>query len=105
MGAVGTAFELGMVLHAYIKLFARHLHSLHQPAVRRGARQHEACFAQRGAVLIVELIAVAVPLADLLCTVSLRHSRARHDNTGVTPQAHGAAFFVQSLLVGHKVDD
>ena len=51
-----------MELHAHIKGMLRQLYRLHQPPVRRQAADAHARRLERGAVVVVELEAVAVPL-------------------------------------------
>ena len=61
---VGTALELRVELHADEEALAPNLDGLHQPPVGGEAGEHEAGVGQRVAVGVVELVAVAVALAD-----------------------------------------
>ena len=65
MGLVGPGFELRMVLDAHIEGPVGELHRLHQPPVGRKAGEGETMCRQHLPVIVVELIAVPVPLGDL----------------------------------------
>ena len=70
MGMVGTGLQLRMELHAHIPGMLRHFHDLHQAAIGRQTAQAQARAGQRLAVLVIELVTVAVALADLIRTVN-----------------------------------
>ena len=74
--AVGTALELGVRLRADEERVVGQLDELHQPVVGRQARAHQPGLFELGAVLVVHLVAVAVPLVDDLFAVGLLHDRA-----------------------------
>ena len=65
MRPVRSGRELRMELGAYHERMVTHLADLNQLAIRGQPRGHKASLAQRIAVLVVELKAVAVPLEDL----------------------------------------
>ncbi len=65
MGAVGTALELGMELDADVELTVGQLHSLHQTAIGTGTGNDQTLLLHFLAEVTVELIAMALALADL----------------------------------------
>src|SRR5215469_716058 len=57
------------------------------------------------AVLVVELEAMPVALADLILSVEAMGERAWSDMAGIGTQAHRAAHRLQIALVLHEIDD
>ena len=102
---VGTALELRVELGAHEPGVVRQLHDLHQPLVGREARQHQAGLLHLGAVIVIELKAVAVTLGDLHRAVEAAAAAALLQHAGVLAKAHGAALFRHVHLVGHQSDD
>ena len=92
MRAVGTALELGVILHAHIEGSVAQFHGLHQLTIRGKAAHGQARRAQGIPVVIIELIAMAVALPDLRTPITPRHRRSSGDHTGVAAQTEGAAF-------------
>ena len=103
--AVGTALELRMVLHADVERQRCQLHRFHKAAVRRQAAECQPRFRQRLAVVVVELVAVAVALGDLRCAIAARHSGTRRDRAGIAAETERAAFVNLVALPRHEVDD
>ena len=102
---VGTALELRVELGAHEPGMVRQLHDLHQPLIRGKARQHQAGLLHLGAVVVVELEAVAVALGDLRRAVEAAAAGALFQHAGVLAKAHGAALFRHVHLVGHEGDN
>ena len=67
----GPALELGVKLAPDVKWMVRKLHHLHQPTVGREPHEPHPSALELLPVIVVELIAVAVPLRDLLGSVDL----------------------------------
>ena len=105
MRLVRAALELGVVLNADIKVVFGDLDGLHDVAVRRQAGEHEPLFLHERAVVVVELVPVAVALGDVQRAVALRHFRAGHDVARICAEAQRAALVDLIALVGHEVDD
>ena len=82
----------------------RQLDELHEPPVGAGAGQLHAMGLKIGAVVVVELIAVAVALEDLLGAVERPGAASLGEHAGILPQAHGAALGRDAPLIGHQVD-
>ena len=104
MRAVGPALELRVVLHADEEGVAAHLHRLGQAAVRRAAGHRQPRRLQLAAEGVVELIAVAVPLAYLPRAVAALQRRARGYHAGPRAQAQRAALVHLVALAGHEID-
>ena len=102
---VGAALELGMELHADEEALAGDFHGLHQPPVGGEAGEGEAGGLQRVAVGVVELIAVAVALADLQRIVAMGDGRAPFQPAGITAQPQRAALVDLVVLIGHEMND
>ena len=92
----------------------RQLDDLRQALVRRQAREHHAGFFQLGAVGRIDLVPVAVALADHLFTVNLRNAGPGREFAVVGAQTHGAAQIVViaaaldvavALPLGHQADN
>ena len=94
-----------MILHADEERLVRQLHRLHEPSVRGKAAERQARRLKLFAVIIVEFIAVAVALGDLLRAVAARHGAARRDLAGIAAQAQRAALVDLLALAGHEIDD
>ena len=105
MGAVRAALELGVGLGADPVRVVGELDELDEPAVRRGPRAHEAVLGEAGPVVRVELVAVAVPLADHRLAVRRGNLGARFEHGVVGAEAHRAALVGDVELVVHQVDD
>ena len=99
VGSVGTGTELRMELGADHPGVIPQLADLHQGAVGQGAAGDEARLLQPGPKLVVQLVAVAVPLDDFLATVSGVGLGARHQSATVTAQPHGAALVLYAPLL------
>jgi hypothetical protein len=64
---------------------------LHQAVFREDPRNHQAVFFIGGDVLGVDLIAVAVPLRDMVLLIGLIGEGRAFDLAGIGSQAHGTA--------------
>ena len=62
---VRAALEFRMELNTYVEL-AFNFYGFYKSAVRAGSADYEACFLHLLAEVVVELVAVAVALADVL---------------------------------------
>ena len=103
---IRPAFELRVELDAHEPGVVGQLHDLHQPLVGGQAGQYQTCVGEDLAVVVVELIAVAVALADLIGSICpVGKGVVACDPAGVGPQPHGAALGGDAPLVGHQVDD
>ncbi|MCY1238398.1 hypothetical protein D9M72_511350 [compost metagenome] len=89
--------------------FAGKLHVLHQLAVRGRSGEHEPLRCNLVAVLVVDFVAVAVPLADLGGAVGLGDDGAFVQLGFVEAQTHGAAEVALAVndvqLLFHGGDD
>ena len=94
MALGGPGLELRVELHAQEPGVALQLYHLHQQAVGRDARDDHAVGAEGLAVVVVELVAVAVALEDDLFLVGLGRQAAGDQAAGIGPQAHGATLAV-----------
>ena len=64
MWPVGAGFELRVSLSGYVKGVSAQLAHFHDASVGRGAGETKSVFREGGPEIIVDLIAVAVPLVD-----------------------------------------
>ena len=83
--------ELGVELDADEPGVLGHLDDLGQATVRRHAGEAQARGAQPVDVVDVDLVAVAVALADLTLAVDLVRERARLEDAGIGAKPHRAA--------------
>ena len=67
---VGTGLEFGVILHADIERVIVPLHDLNEPSVRRETGENEPRGGESLAVFVVEFVAVAVTLGDVLRAVA-----------------------------------
>ena len=104
MGAVRAALELGVGLGADEERVVGQLDELHQVIVGRGAGAHEPGVLELGAVLVVDLVTVPVPLVDEVFAVGLLDDRARQELGRVDAQPHRAALVDDIALLVHEVD-
>ena len=84
---------------------AGQLHHFHQPPVGGQPGQGQPRLCQRLPVVVVELIAVAVALVDLICAVDGRGQRTLRQPAGIAAQPHGAPLGGHPHLAGHQVND
>ena len=99
------AAVFGMELRADVPAQGGYLDDFHQVGLRIDARTLHAGCLVLGLVVVVELIAVAVTLLDVLRAVSLVSLAALLQDTFVGAQTHGAAHVGDGLLLLHDVDD
>ncbi len=102
---MGTALEFRVILNAHEEGAVGQLRRS-RPGSRRGTdREGQSGSLQDVAVVVVELVAVAVALGDKLGAIAARHGRAGLDAAGVSAQTQRAALVDVVALTGHKVDD
>ena len=95
-----------MELHAHKPWLVMKLHNLHQLFAGAETGQGQALFLEKVAVLVVELIAVAVALIDHGLAVGLvGEGILAGDLAGIRAQTHGAALIGHVPLLGHQVND
>ena len=75
MRLIGTAFEFRMELHSNMERPVSKLDCLHKATVRGETADDQAVLCHDIPVIIVEFVAVPVPLADHICIVTALHSR------------------------------
>ena len=71
VGPVGAGFQLRVPLGGYIEGMLRELAHLHNASVGGGAGEAQAVFRQDRPVIVVDLVAVAVPFVDGFLAVQL----------------------------------
>ena len=81
-----------------------YFHNFHQVALGVAAGAEHAGFLEAVQVVVVELVAVAVTLADAFCSVDSDDLAAGLQRAGVGAQAHGAAQLAQGFLAFHEVN-
>ena len=108
---IRPGLEFRVELHAYIERMIRKLHNFHKVTLRIAAGKHHSRALECCSECIVELIAMAVPLAHQRLPVKPGCERVRRKGAIVTAQAqrapdlHGAAFCIHILaLVLHQID-
>src|SRR3954466_1724343 len=79
----GLGLELGMVLAADEVGMPGELDHLHQPELLVDAGRHHAALLQPGAIGVVDLVAMAVPLADLLPAIEGGCERTGLERAGI----------------------
>src|SRR5580658_3512939 len=99
-----TRAELGMELRAQEERVVLDLEDLDERAVRRETREHDPLLPEAVAVLVVELVAVPVPLLDLDRAVGLVSLAALLERARVEAEAHGPALLVDLLLLLEERD-
>ena len=80
------------------------LDDLDEPALLERARDDEARVDERGPVVVVDLVAVPVPLVDHRLAVGLVRARAVDELDRLRAEAHRAAEILDLLLLGQQVD-
>ena len=65
-----------MILCTYVPLQARNLHDFYQVALWIAAYAHHTVFLEFLLELVIELIAMAVALLDMLLLIDVEHARA-----------------------------
>ena len=104
MGFIRAAFELRMVLDPHKEGMIRKLHRLDQSAVRGKPAQDQPASLQSVPIIIVELIAMAMPFTDVQAAVAAFHHRTGADHAGIRTETQRAAFVDLIALSGHEVD-
>ena len=102
----GLGFEFGMELAAEEVGVAGNLDDLDVGRVGRGAADAQAGAGEQRFVLAVELVAVAVALADFGCpAVGAGGQRVGLQDAGPGAQTHGAAHLFDAEQLAQLVDD
>ena len=70
MGTIGTALKFGMELYAHMERTLTQFHGFNQTLIGGGAAEGQSCLCQQLAVVIVELIAMAVTFLNMFFAVS-----------------------------------
>src|SRR5664279_3168938 len=83
MRVQGPALELGVELAAQEEGVVLQFHDLHEDAVGAHAREYQALVLQGLLVLVVELVAMSMPLADLGGAVGFGGLAVRCEATGI----------------------
>jgi len=96
--------ELGMELARHEERVLRDLDDLDQLLLGPDPRDVQAVLLQRLEVIVVDLVAVAVALADDPLAVEPRGSAALGEQNRVEAEAHGAALVGQVPLLGKEID-
>ena len=106
MGPVRAGLQLRVELHPHKPGVTSQLHNLHQLPVGGHPGQGESGGGEDGSEVVVELVAVAVALVDLLRSIGGKGPALRcGEPAGVGAQPHGAALVGDLPLVGHQVND
>src|SRR5579872_5485466 len=101
----GLGLELRMELAAQEIWVPGYLYHLHVGAVRGRTRDAQPGGGQRPFILAVELVAVAVALADFELPIHFVRQRARLNFAGPGAQAHGAAQFLHAAQLAQLIND
>ena len=78
---------------------------LHDASVGRETGQMQTIFGEDSTIIIVDLIAVAVPLINCLLAVKLEGFGSPVQHAGIRAQSQRAADILNAVLVGHERDD
>src|ERR1035441_7735563 len=97
--------ELRMELRADEERMVSQLDDLDEPAVGRGAREHDTGSGERVAIVVVEVEAVAVALGNRRRAGRFGCDRSGRELARIHAQAHGAALLLDVTLLGEQVDD
>ena len=81
------------------------LDHLDEAVIRQRARDDEPLGLERRAVLVVDFVAMAMALADLVRAIRFFGMRALREDAGIRAEAHRAALVLDALLRLHEVDD
>src|SRR5690606_31311609 len=95
------ALILGVELRADIERVVLDLHDLYQARFRIDAGWYHASFVELRQERIIELVAMAMALADMVAVVNLRNAAAFLQVAGIRAKAHGAAHLGNGLLLLH----
>ena len=95
----------GVELCTDVPLHARNLHNLHEVAFGVASHALHAGTLKLLLEVIVELVAVAMALLDVLLIIYIEHARALLQHTLVCAQTHCSAHIRDVLLLFHDVDD
>src|SRR5438128_2094908 len=104
MGAVGTGAELRMELRGDKVWMAGDLDDLHQAVVRRQPGADQALFRQEFPVLVVEFIAMPMPLVDTRRSIQALGQRPGFELALIGSEPHGGAFIYNISLLGQNMD-
>src|SRR5260221_11251917 len=91
MGARRPRLELGMELAPDEPGMRRQLDDLHELPIRRQPAEPHTVVDEEVAILVRNLVAVTMWLADLGDAIHLRDARSAREATGIRTEPHGAA--------------
>ena len=77
---------------------------LDELSIRREAAGNDAHALQELPIGVVELVAMAVALLDLVYSVRLAGARAGYQAAGIAPQPHRSALLGYAFLLGKEAD-
>src|SRR5215475_9495846 len=97
--------ELGMKLAAQIPGVVGQFADLHVHSVRRFSGEPQPMLRQNPFVLAIELVAMAVALADFACAISRAREAVFGQQTRIGAQAHGSAQLVHSFQLAQLIND
>lgn len=101
---VRLALELRMELAPDEVWMIGELNHLNEVTIRRDTRKHQACTLKSITVVVVDLEAMAVPLADVFRTVDLRCERTGLECARIRTKPHCRTLVLNVSLVRHDVD-
>src|SRR6266542_3893749 len=96
--------EFRMELAGHEPRVVGQLDDLHQLLVGPDARDPEAALLERVEIVVVDLVAMAVPLPDGALPIGPGGGAALAQRDGVEPEAHGAALVLDASLLRQEVD-
>lgn len=84
------ALVFWVILCSYVPLQARNLHDFYQVALWIAAYAHHTVFLEFLLELVIELIAMAVALLDMLLLIDVEHATALSQYALVGAESHGS---------------
>src|SRR5688572_26835758 len=99
-----SALELGMELAADEVRVLLQLDHLDELLVGARAREHEARLLERLAVVVGELVAMAMALADLRRLIGVGRDRSGEERAREAAETHRRALAPNAALLGHEID-
>src|SRR6201996_1707829 len=98
-------FELRMELAPEIPRMFRQFANLHVDAIRRLAGKPKTVGRQLRLEIPIELVAMAMPLADFSPVVGALRKAARREHARIRAEPHGAAELIHSLQLTKLIND
>src|SRR5450759_2372142 len=105
MGARRARLKLGVELAANEPRMRLQLHHLDERSIRRKTAQVESVLDELIAVLVIDLVAMPMALADLWRAIDRGGLRSSSESARIRPETHRAAHVGDVLLVFHQRDD